>query len=76
MYKAFTVGYHPKAKDMAAAVERMANEIAEQGFRVVSMSITGSGKAIILAQSSSLAETASTADIDGVSASDAEENAQ
>ncbi len=69
MYKAFTVGYHPKAKDMAAAVECMANEIAEQGFRVVSMSITGSGKAIILAQGTG------TATNDGAAA-ETEGNAQ
>ena len=38
---------------MAAAIERAANELAAQGYRVVSFSVTGSAKAIILAESES-----------------------
>ncbi|MFR0569127.1 hypothetical protein ACLUXI_05460 [Bifidobacterium apri] len=50
MYKTVEIGYHPKASDMAAAIERAANELAAQGYRVVSFSVTGSAKAIILAE--------------------------
>lgn len=50
MYRTFVVGYHPKAKEMAAQIEKESNALARRGYRVVSFSITGSGKAIILAQ--------------------------
>lgn len=50
MYKTVEIGYHPKASDMAAANERAANELAAQGHRVVSFSMTGSAKAIVLAE--------------------------
>jgi hypothetical protein len=50
MYKTFVIDYHPQAVKMAASLEEKANAIAEDGFRVLSFSITNSGKAIILAQ--------------------------
>lgn len=50
MYKTVEIGYHPKAGDMAAPIERAANELAAQGRRVVSFSVTGSAKAIVLAE--------------------------
>ncbi|MFR0620184.1 hypothetical protein ACLUWU_08645 [Bifidobacterium thermophilum] len=50
MYKTVEIGYHPKASDMAAAIEHAANELAAQGHRVVSFSVTGSAKAIVLAE--------------------------
>ncbi|MGN0109823.1 MAG: hypothetical protein ACI38B_07135 [Bifidobacterium sp.] len=53
MYKTVEIGYHPKAGDMAAAIERAANELAAQGYRVVSFSVTGSAKAIVLAEKES-----------------------
>lgn len=53
MYKTVEIGYHPKASDMAAAIERAANELAAQGYRVVSFSVTGSAKAIVLAEKES-----------------------
>ena len=53
MYKTVEIGYHPKTSDMAAAIERAANELAAQGYRVVSFSVTGSAKAIVLAEKES-----------------------
>ena len=50
MYKTVEIGYHPKASDMAAAIEHAANELAAQGHRVVPLSVTGSAKAIVLAE--------------------------
>ncbi|MFR0590918.1 hypothetical protein ACLUWA_04670 [Bifidobacterium thermophilum] len=52
MYKTVEIGYHPKASDMAAAIERAANELAAQGYHVVSFSVTGSAKTIVLAEKS------------------------
>ncbi|MGO5149831.1 hypothetical protein ACTQ29_07675 [Bifidobacterium boum] len=53
MYKTVGIGYHPKASDMAAAIEHAANELAAQGHRVVSFSVKGSAKAIVLAEKES-----------------------
>lgn len=50
MYKTFVVGYYPKANDMAAALEKKANEVKQQGYNVLSFSITNSGKAILLTE--------------------------
>jgi predicted phosphoribosyltransferase len=49
MYKTFVIGYNPKAHKMAEEIEKKANELARDGYRVLSFSITNSGKAIILA---------------------------
>ncbi|WP_373787894.1 hypothetical protein [Jeotgalibaca porci] len=43
-YKTIVIGYSPKAKSMAAAVEVKANEMASQGYELVTMSITNSKK--------------------------------
>lgn len=52
MYKTFVIDYNPQTARMAEAVEEKANEIAGAGFKVLSFSVTNSGKAIILAESS------------------------
>lgn len=51
MYKTFVIDYNPQTAKMAEAVEEKANEIAEAGFKVLSFSVTNSGKAIVLAES-------------------------
>lgn len=50
MYKTFTIDYHPRADKLADAVEKKANELAHEGYRVISFSVTNSAKAIILAE--------------------------
>ncbi|MDD6298200.1 hypothetical protein [Hornefia butyriciproducens] len=52
MYKTFVIDYNPQTARMAEAVEEKANEIAGAGFKVLSFSVTNSGKAIILAETS------------------------
>lgn len=52
MYKTFVIDYNPQTAKMAEAVEEKANEIAGAGFEVLSFSVTNSGKAIILAETS------------------------
>ena len=52
MYKTFIIDYNPQTAKMAEAVEEKANEIAGAGFEVLSFSVTNSGKAIILAETS------------------------
>lgn len=47
-YKIVVVNHEPKAKSMAAAVEAKANEMAAQGYELVTMSITNSSKAILV----------------------------
>jgi ABC-type uncharacterized transport system substrate-binding protein len=51
MYKTIVVDYSPKAKAMAEAVEKKSNEMSEQGFELVTMSITNSAKAILVFRS-------------------------
>lgn len=48
MYKTVVIDYAPKAKKMAAAVEDVANEQAEQGWRLVTFSVTNSAKALLV----------------------------
>ena len=50
MYKTIVLDAGPKARPLAAAVEAKANEMAIQGFFLVTMSITASGKAILVFQ--------------------------
>lgn len=52
MYKTFVIDYNSQTARMAEAVEEKANEIAGAGFKVLSFSVTNSGKAIILAETS------------------------
>ena len=47
-YKTIVVDYAPKAKKMAAAIEKAANEYALSGWELVTFSVTNSAKAILV----------------------------
>ena len=47
-YKTIVIDYAPKAKKMASAIEKAANEYAQNGWELVSFSVTNSAKAILL----------------------------
>ena len=47
-YKAIVIDYAPKAKEMAAAIERTANERAQEGWELMTFSVTNSAKAILV----------------------------
>ena len=47
-YKTIVIDYAPKAKKMAAAIEKTANEKAQGGWELVTFSVTNSGKAILV----------------------------
>ena len=48
MYKTVVIKYSPKAKEMAARVEETANKMEQEGFELVSCSITPSSKGILV----------------------------
>ena len=48
MYKTVIIEYSPKANDMANKVEEKANEMLQNGYELVTMSITGTAKAILI----------------------------
>ena len=48
MYKTAVVKYSPKAKEMAARIEETANKMEQEGFELVSFSITPSSKGILV----------------------------
>ena len=48
MYKTVVIEYSPKADDMAQKVEEKANEMLQDGYELITMSITGSAKAILV----------------------------
>ena len=48
MYKSIVIQYSPKADDMAQKVEKKANEMLQNGYELVTMSITGTAKAILV----------------------------
>ena len=48
IYKTIVVDYAPKAKKMAAAIEKAANEYAQNGWELVTFSVTNSAKAILV----------------------------
>ncbi len=48
MYKTVVISYSPKADDMAQKIEEKANEMLEKGYELVTMSITGTAKAILV----------------------------
>ena len=48
MYKTVVIEYSPKANEMAQKVEKKANEMLQAGFELVTMSITGTAKAILV----------------------------
>ena len=47
-YKTIVIDYAPKAKKMAAAIEKTANEKAQDGWELVTFSVTNSDKAILV----------------------------
>mgnify|MGYP004731259565 CR=1 FL=1 len=47
-YKTIVINYAPKAKEMAAAIERTANERALDGWELITFSVTNSAKAILV----------------------------
>ncbi len=51
IYKTVVVDYAPKTKKMAAAIEEKANEMSENGYELVTFSITNSAKAILVFRS-------------------------
>ena len=48
MYKTVVIEYSPKADDMAQKVEEKANEMLQDGYELITMSITGTAKAILV----------------------------
>ncbi len=48
MYKTIVVKYSPKAKEMAARIEDVANQMEQEGFELVSCSIMPSSKGILV----------------------------
>lgn len=48
MYKSVVIEYSPKANDMAQKIEEKSNEMLQDGYELVTMSITGSAKAILV----------------------------
>ena len=48
MYKTVVVDYAPKTDDMAAKVEAKANEMEQQGYQLVTFSITNTAKGILI----------------------------
>ena len=47
MYKTVVIEYSPKADDMAQKVEET-NEMLQDGYELITMSITGTAKAILV----------------------------
>ncbi|MBT1170403.1 hypothetical protein [Bifidobacterium sp. SO4] len=45
-YKAVVLNYAPRATSMAEQLEKTANEMAQQGYELVTFSVTNSAKAI------------------------------
>ena len=47
-YRTIVIDYAPKAKEMASAIERTANERAQNGWELVTISVTNSARAILV----------------------------
>ena len=47
-YKTIVTDYAPRAKKMSAAIEKIANEKAQEGWELVTFSVTNSCKAILV----------------------------
>lgn len=47
-YRTVVIDYAPKAKEMASAIEHTANECAQNGWELVTFSVTNSAKAILV----------------------------
>ena len=48
MYKTVVIEYSPKADDMARKVEEKANEMEHDGYELITMTVTGTAKAILV----------------------------
>ena len=48
MYKTVIIEYAPKTDDMAMKIEEKANEMNQEGYNLVTFSITNSAKAILI----------------------------
>ena len=48
MYRTVVIDYSPKAEIMADKIEKKANEMLLEGYRLVTMSVTGTAKAILV----------------------------
>ena len=51
MYKTIVIEHSPKADDMAKKIEEKSNEMSQDGYELVTMSITGTAKAILVFKS-------------------------
>mgnify|MGYP004532977867 CR=1 FL=1 len=65
MYKTIVIDYAPKAKKMAAAIENTANEKAQDGWELVTFSVTNSAKAILVFRTPDAAPQEQTAEVVG-----------
>ena len=48
MYKTEVIEYSPKADDMAKKIEEKANEMLKEGYLLITMSVNGTAKAILV----------------------------
>ena len=48
MYKTVVIKYSPKATVMAQRVEENAKEMLQDGYKLITMSVTAAGKAILV----------------------------
>ena len=48
MYKTEVIEYSPEADNMAKKIEEKANEMLEEGYELITMSITGTARAILV----------------------------
>lgn len=48
MYKTVVIGYTPAADSMAQKIEDKSNEMLSKGYELITMTITGSAKAILV----------------------------
>ena len=64
-YKTIVIDYTPKAKKIAAAIENTANEKAQDGWELVTFSVTNSAKAILVFRVPETAPQEQTAEVVG-----------
>ena len=64
-YKTIVIDYAPKAKKMAATIENTANEKAQDGWELVTFSVTNSAKAILVFRVPETAPQEQTAEVVG-----------
>ncbi len=50
MYHTVVIEYSPKAEDMTKKIEEKANDMLRGGYKLITMSMTGSAKAILVFQ--------------------------